>query len=88
MSSNHYVGFADGASCSTRNLSSAAWALFSPNVELINLQGICLGRTTDNIDEYSAVIELLSEAMSLGIRNLVVKLDSQLVLLQLNNHTQ
>ena len=84
MSSDHYVGFADGACHSTRNLSSATWALFAPDGELINLQGIFLGQTTNNVAEYSAVIELLSDAIDLGIRDLVVKLDSQLVVFQLN----
>ena len=69
MSSNHYVGFADGAFHSTWNLSSTAWALFSPDGELINLQGICLGRTTNNIVEYSAIIELLLDAIDLKIRD-------------------
>ena len=76
MSSSHYVNFVDGACCSTQNLSSVAWALFSPDGEFINLQCICLGQTTNNIVEYSAVIKLLLEAISLGIRDLVVKLDS------------
>ncbi len=70
------VGYADGASRSMQNLSSAAWVLYDLNGELINLQGIFLGRTTNNIAEYSAFIELLSEAVALGIRDLVVKLDS------------
>jgi len=39
---------------------------------------------TNNIAEYSAVIKLLSEAITLGIRELVVNLDLQLVILQLN----
>ena len=86
MSLNHYVDFVDGACCSTRNLSSATWALFAPDGKLINLQGIYLGWTTNNIAEYSAVIELLSDAIDLAIRDLVVKLDSQLIVLQLNDH--
>lgn len=32
------------------------------------------------------MIELLSEAVSLGIRDLAIKLDSQLIVLRLNNH--
>ena len=60
--------------------------LYDPNGKLTNLQGICLGRTTNNIIEYSAVIELLSEVTALGIRDLVVRLDPNLILLQLNNH--
>ena len=86
MSINHYVGFTDCASRSTKNLSSAAWVIYDPASELIDLQGICLGRTTNNVVEYSAVIELLTEAIDLGIRGLLVNLDSQLVVLQLNNH--
>lgn len=53
-----------------------AWAIYDPNGELIDLQGICPSRTTNNIVEYSAVIELFSEAISLDTRELVVNLDS------------
>ena len=86
MSITPYVNFADGASRSTRNLSSAAWVIYDPAGELIDLQVICLGRTTNNVTEYSATIELLTKAINLGIRALLVNLDSQLVVLQLNNH--
>jgi ribonuclease HI len=84
-SSLPYIGFANGASCSTRNLASAAWAIYAPTNELISLRGVCLGRATNNITEYSAVIELLVDAISLGIHHLVVRLDSQLIVLQLSN---
>ena len=84
MSESPYVGFADGASRSTRNLSSAAWVIYDPHGELVDIQGVCLGCTTNNVAEYSAVIELLAEATNLGIRSLLVNLDSQLVVHQLN----
>ena len=84
MSSAPYVGFTDGACCSTCNLSSAAWAIYDPHGELIDLQGFYLGRTTNNVSEYSVVIELLAEAVDLGIRAMMVNLDSQLVVHQLN----
>eukprot|EP00253_Pinus_taeda_P011500 PITA_11500 len=84
MSTTPHIGFADGACRSTRNLSSTSCAIYDPNEELFYLQGIYLGRTTNNIAEYSAVIELLLEAIALDIRELVVNLDSQLVILQLN----
>ena len=79
-----HIGFTDGAFCSTRKLSSVAWSIYEPHGELIDLQGICLGRTTNNIVDYSTVIKLLSEAITLDIWELVVNLDSQLVVLQLN----
>ena len=84
MSGAPYIGFAEGACCSTRNLSSAAWVIYDPHGELIDLQGVCLGCTTNNVAEYSVVIELLAEAINLGIRTLLVNLDSQLVVHQLN----
>ena len=86
MSITPYVGFADGASCSTRNLSSATQVIYDLAGELIDLRVICIGRTTNNVVEYSTVIELLTEAINLDIRAFLVNLDSQLVVLQLNNH--
>ena len=67
-----YIGFADGASRSTRNLASAAWEIYAPTNELVSLRGVCLGRATKNIAEYSVVIELLIDAISLRIRHLVM----------------
>ena len=48
------------------------------------MHGVSLGQTTNNIVEYSAVIELLSESISFWIRSLIVRLDSELIVLQLN----
>ncbi len=79
-----HIIFVDGACRSTQNLSSVAWAIYDPHGDLIDLQGICLGCTTIKFSKYSAVIELLSEAISLDIRELVVNLDSEIVILQLN----
>ena len=80
-----FVGYVDGASRNTQNLSSAVWAIFAPNVELVSLQGICIGRSMNNIVEYSALIELLSNAISFGINRIIIRLDSQLVVLQLTS---
>jgi ribonuclease HI len=80
-----HIGFANGATHSTQNLASAAWAIYAPTNELINLQGVCLGSATNNIVEYRVVIELLIDSISLDIRHLVIRLDSQLVVLQLSN---
>jgi ribonuclease HI len=70
-----YIGFTDGASRSTWNLASTTWEIYAPTNELVSLRGVCLGRATNNIAEYSVVIELLVDAISLGIRHLVVRLD-------------
>ena len=51
------------------------------------MQGVFLGPATNNVVEYSAILELLNEAVNLGIHALLVYLDSQLVVLKLNGHS-
>jgi ribonuclease HI len=79
-----FVGYADGAIRYTRRLSFVAWVIFTPQGQLLSFGGICLDDTTNNVTEYSAVIELLRDALSLGISHLWVYLDAQLVVSQLN----
>ena len=67
-----YIGFTDGASHSTQNLASVALEIYAPTDELISLYGVFLSRATNNIVEYSAVIELLIDVVSLGICHLIV----------------
>jgi ribonuclease HI len=80
-----YIRFTDGASCSTQNLASAAWVIYAPTNELVSLRGVCLDHAANNIAEYSVVIELLVDVISLRIHHFVVHLDSQLIVLQLSN---
>jgi hypothetical protein len=72
MSLLPYIGFANGASRSTQNLAYVSWEIYAPTDELISLHGVFLGRATNNIVEYNAVIELLTDDVSLGIRHLIV----------------
>ena len=46
---------------------------------------VCIGPTTNNILEYEAVIDLLTEAVSQDVHDLVVLMDSQLVVCHLNH---
>ena len=79
MSSERYIGFTDGASCHTCNLALAAWVIYSPLGQLVATGGTCLGLASNNVAEYRAVIELLWDALSHGITQLEVYLDSQVV---------
>jgi hypothetical protein len=72
VSSLPYIGFVDASSRSTQNLASAAREIYAPIDELISLHGVFLGRATNNIAKYSAIIELLTDTMSLGIHHLIV----------------
>ena len=50
----------------------------------MSLGVVYIGPATNNIVEYEAVICLLTEALSRDIRDLVVFMDSQLVVFHLN----
>ena len=80
MSSNpqFYIGYVDGVNRSSRHAALAAWVIFNPNNEFVDARGIFLGHATDNLAEYEAVIALMTNASALGIRSLVVRLDSEL----------
>jgi ribonuclease HI len=80
-----YLGFANEANRHTWNLASIAWVVYSPEGLLVCSGGVCLAPSTNNVVEYSVVIELLRDAISHGTRSLEVCLDSQLVVFQLND---
>ena len=67
MSSERFIGFADGASRHTCNLASATWVIYSPSGQLVSSGGTCLGPASNNVAKYRAVIELLWDAFSHGI---------------------
>ena len=79
-----FYGFVDGACRHTLNLASASWVSYSPTHDLVNSGAVCIGPATNNITEYEAFIGLLTEATSQDIRDLVVFMDSQLVVCHLN----
>jgi ribonuclease HI len=76
--------FKDNSSRHTQRLSSTTWVIFTPQCQLLSSRGICLGDTTNNVVEYSVVLELLRDALSHGISHLWVYLYTQLVVSHLN----
>ena len=79
-----FYGFTDGACRHTLNLASAAWVMYSSAHDLVSSGAVCIGPTTNNIVEYEAIIGLLTEAASRDICDLVLFMDSQLVVFHLN----
>jgi ribonuclease HI len=63
----------------------STWVIYSPEGQLVSSGGICLGPSTNNVVEYSIIIEILRDTISHGVRSLEVHLDSQLVVCQLND---
>ena len=88
MSAEWFVGFADGSTRHTCNLDSTAQIIYSPLRQLVSFGGAFLGLATNIVAEYMAVIEFLWDVASCGITQLEVRLDSQLVVSQLNGDYQ
>ena len=84
MESSIYIGFVDGANCHTQNSASTTWFIYTPTGQVFSSRNVCLRPSSNNVAEYSAVIELLRDAISHGVLSLEVCLDSQLVVSQLN----
>ena len=80
-----FYNFVDGDFRHTLNLALAAWVLYSPAEDLVSSGAVCIGPATNNTAKYQAVIGLLTEVSSQYVHNLVVLMDSQLVVCHLNH---
>ena len=65
-----YIGFIDGAIRHTQNSASAAWVTYTPTDQVLSSGGVCLRPSSNNVAEYSAIIELLRDAISHGVLSL------------------
>jgi hypothetical protein len=74
--SSVYLGFTNGAILHTLNFYSIAWIFYSPEGQLVSSGGVFLGPSMNNVVEYSAIIEILQDSISHGVRSLEVRLDS------------
>ena len=84
MESSTYIGFADDASRHTQHSASASWLIYTPMGQVLSSGGVCLRPSSNNVVEYSVLIELLQDAILHGVLSLEVRLDSELVVSQLN----
>ena len=74
----------DGASHHTQHSASATWVIYTPMGQVLSSGGVCLRPSSNNVAEYSVIIELLRDAISHGVLSLEVRLDLELVVSQLN----
>ena len=84
MESSSYIGFVDGASRHTQHSASIAWVIYTPTSQVLSSGHVCLQPSSNNVAEYSPVIELLRDAISHDVLSLEVHLDSELVVSLLN----
>lgn len=78
-----YVLYSDGASRGNPGPAALGAVLLDPDGELLAERSERLGVATNNVAEYQALLHGIEAARSLGIRRLVVRADSELMIKQL-----
>jgi ribonuclease HI len=76
--------FADGGSRGNPGPAASGAVLLSPDGTVIREIGEFLGRATNNVAEWTALALGLQAAIDEGVRNLAVRMDSELVVKQLS----
>jgi ribonuclease HI len=79
---SHWTLFFDGSAC--QQVGGAGVVLIDPSGEQVKYMVHLEFKATNNMVEYEALIFGLSVALSLGIRQLLVKGDSQLIIKQVH----
>ena len=77
-----HVLYCDGASRGNPGRASYGFALLDPSGVPIVRVGKAIGRATNNDAEYAGLVAGLEAALEAGVRDLEVRLDSQLLVMQ------
>lgn len=75
--------FADGGSRGNPGPAASGAVLVDPQGEVMDEVGFYLGRATNNVAEWTALLIGLEKAKELGIARLAVRMDSELVVKQM-----
>lgn len=84
MTTDRIVAYTDGGSRGNPGPSAAGYVLMTADEVVLAEGGAYLGVTTNNVAEYQAVYLALEKAQKLGTRQVDFRLDSQLVVNQMN----
>jgi len=78
-----YVLYCDGAARGNPGPASTGYVLLDRDGHELFARGEALGKQTNNVAEYTALLHGLQAALDLGVRNIRVRMDSALVVRQL-----
>lgn len=78
----------DGACRGNPGPSGAGWVISTPEGEMVQRGGAFLGRKTNNEAEYEALLYALSAARKIGVEEVMLFADSELMIKQLNGEYQ
>lgn len=79
-----FIIYTDGASRNNPGLASYGYAIFNESGDDVFREGKYIGITTNNVAEYTAVLESLKKAIALGATEINFFADSKLVVEQLS----
>lgn len=74
----------DGGSRGNPGPAAAGYVLTDANGSVVKERGEYLGETTNNVAEYTAVIHGLQSALELGANEIVIQMDSELIVRQMS----
>jgi len=78
------IAYTDGASRGNPGPAAAAFILSDPAGTRLQAKAFFIGRTTNNVAEYTAIIKALRAAKEIGVKELTVFSDSELLVRQIN----
>ncbi|MEO5691187.1 MAG: reverse transcriptase-like protein [Candidatus Saccharimonadales bacterium] len=78
------IAYSDGGSRGNPGPSASGFVLLDERSQIVYEGGSFLGHTTNNVAEYTAVLEALDMAKNFGARIVDMRMDSQLVANQMN----
>ncbi|MBA7652719.1 Bifunctional protein [subsurface metagenome] len=84
MNIKRVVIFADGASRGNPGSAAIGATIKNKRGKLITFISQRIGRTTNNQAEYRAIIAALEETIRLGVKQVEIKMDSELIVKQIN----
>ena len=78
------IAYIDGASRGNPGPAAAGFILTDPNGTQLQAKAFFIGRTTNNVAEYTGIVKALEAAKQLGAERLTVFTDSELLAKQIN----
>ncbi len=78
------IAYTDGASRGNPGPAASAFILSDPAGTRLQAKAFFIGRTTNNVAEYTAIIKALQAAKEIGAKELTVFSDSELLVRQIN----
>jgi ribonuclease HI len=83
---DEYCLYGDGGSRGNPGAAAFGFVILNADGAEVAADGGAIGNTTNNVAEYTALVRGLERALELGVQRIRVRMDSELVVRQMNGH--